>query len=386
MDRNFWSPKGFSRKRPEKKYICCSGLGIFLILLFFVPNVLGTELLFFYEKGCPQCAQIFDFFNKRIRPVYAIQIKTYEIHDPKNALLMITLAEEYDAEEIIRKGTPAVFVGNRAFQGYNRHVQRQIEEAIRDAVRNKSDSPLSRRPAAVRNKEVLKKVTLPVLISAAAVDAVNPCAFAVLVLLLGTILLSFNRERNKVLGTGLAFTGACFISYFLMGIGLFTAIQAAGIQHYVYISISILAVLIGLWNIKGSLWKDQGFRLGVPKSWQPHVKRLISGVASIPGAFFIGFLVSLFLLPCTSGPYIIIIGMLGRTATRIQAIWLLALYNLIFIIPFIAITFAVSMGATTPARVEKWRQKSLGKIHFIAGIFLLLLGIVLIVLLLVGKI
>lgn len=386
MDRNFWFPNLLSKRKPIKKDLCWSGPGIFLIIFIIVFPVQGADLLFFYEKGCPQCARIFDFLNNRIKPVYEIQIKTYEIHVPENAGLMMMLAEEYGAQEIVEKGTPAVFVGNKAFHGYSRLVQRQIEEAVRITVRNELDSPLSRTQNVSGNKEILKKVTLPVLIGAAAVDAVNPCALAVLALLLGTILLGFNRERKKVLGAGLSFSAACFISYFLMGIGLFTAVQASGIQHYVYIIVSVLAVLIGLWNIKDSIWKDKGPAIGVPRSWQPHVKRFVSGVSSVPGAFFIGFLVSVFLLPCTSGPYVIIIGMMSSAATRIEAVWLLALYNLIFIVPFIVLTLAVYMGVTTPARVEKWRQRRLGRINFVAGIFLLLLGIGLIALLILGKI
>jgi cytochrome c biogenesis protein CcdA len=386
MEQNFWYPKLFSRKNPTKNSRRCTGFWIVLFFFMMVPFVLGTDLLFFYEKGCPQCAQIFDFLNHRIKPVYDIQIKTYEIHDPENARLMMALAEQYNAEEIIKKGTPAVFVGNKAFHGYSRLVQRQIEESIRNALRNNVDTPLNRISETAVKEDVLKKVTLPVLIGAAAVDAVNPCAFAVLALLLGTILLAASRERKIVLQAGLAFTAACFISYFLIGLGLFTAVQAVGIQHYVYTSVSILALLIGLWNIKDSIWKDKGPSIGVPKSWQPYVKRLISGVISVPGSFFIGLLVSLFLLPCTSGPYVVIIGMLSSTATRIQAFWLLALYNLIFIVPFIVITLSVSVGATTPARVEKWRQEKLRIIHFWAGMFLFLLGIALIIFLITGKI
>lgn len=65
----------------------------------------------------------------------------------------------------------------------------------------------------------------------------------------------------------------------------------------------------------------------------------------IPGQFF--------LLPCTSGPYGVIIGMLSSTSTRFQALVYLLIYNFIFIIPFIAIILAVGLGLTTTARVEK---------------------------------
>jgi len=60
--------------------------------------------------------------------------------------------------------------------------------------------------------------------------------------------------------------------------------------------------------------------------------------------FGFSFLVSLFLLPCTSGPYIVIIGMLGQKVTHAVAIKLLLLYNLIFILPMILISMGTYWG------------------------------------------
>ena len=66
----------------------------------------------------------------------------------------------------------------------------------------------------------------------------------------------------------------------------------------------------------------------VPISWRPRLKAVIKGITSVPGAFLVGFVVSLFLLPCTSGPYIVILGLLAKTTTRNYALLLLLLYNL----------------------------------------------------------
>ena len=225
----------------------------------------------------------------------------------------------------------------------------------------------------------------PAVIGAAAVDAVNPCACAVLILLLGTILVA-SRRRRAVLAAGFSFTAAVFISYFLMGIGLFAAVQVSGIQHYIYIAVSLLAIFLGLWNTKDFLWKGRWFSIEVPRSWQPVLKRITTSITSGLGAFFIGFLISLFLLPCTSGPYVVAIGMLSSMATRMQAVWLLLLYNLIFIQPFVIITLAIGLGFTTTARVEKWRQKKMRQLHLFSGLFMLALGATLIILLILGTI
>ena len=355
----------------------------FIILLVLITSPLqAAELLFFYETGCPHCAKIDDFLQKRIKPNYRIEIKKYEIHEADNSNLMLELARAYDAKDILKNGTPAVFIGDKAFHGSSRAIQRKIEQAIRIALRAKTASPLSRIRTKRRDEGFRSKLTLSAVIGAAAVDAINPCACAVLVLLLGTILLASNRKRSTVLGAGLAFTAACYSSYFLMGLGLFKAIQIVGLQQIIYIVVSVLAIFIGLWNVKDAFWKGHWFSIEVPKSWQPSLKRLTSSITSVPGAFFIGLLVSLFLLPCTSGPYIVIIGMLSSMATRLQAIWLLVLYNAIFIMPFVIITLGVGLGFTTTARVEMWRQERMQGFHVITGTVMLVLGISMVILVL----
>ncbi|MBU2590232.1 MAG: hypothetical protein KKB39_05725, partial [Nanoarchaeota archaeon] len=215
--------------------------------------------------------------------------------------------------------------------------------------------------------------TIPAVILAAAVDAINPCAFAVLILLLTTILASGIKKR--ALYAGLAFSLSIFISYFLMGFGLYTALVASGLTRIFFIIVGILAILVGLFNLKDYLWYGKWFIMEVPLGWRPKMKSLLKHVTSIPGAFLIGFLISLFLLPCTSGPYIIILGMLAELTTRNHATMLLILYNLIFILPMIIITLAVYSGFTTTEQAEEWRKRKLKVLHLIAGIIILLLGI-----------
>ena len=227
-------------------------------------------------------------------------------------------------------------------------------------------------------------LTFTAVVTAAAVDAINPCAFAVLIILITAVLGAGNRRR--VLYAGLAFSLAIFISYYLMGLGVYAAVEAAGATTALYVVVGVLAVFIGLFNLKDYLWYDKWFVMEVPRSWRPAMKNIIRGVTSVPGAFLSGFVVSLFLLPCTSGPYIVILGLLGKTATRTQALLWLVLYNAIFVLPMIGITLAVYFGLTTAERAEEWRTKNLRRLHLFAGIIILALGIGMLVTLWLGKV
>ena len=63
-----------------------------------------------------------------------------------------------------------------------------------------------------------KMVSIVEIIGLALVDAVNPCAIAVMVIVLMSLLLKENPKRKDVLFGGLAFTLAVFILYFLYGL------------------------------------------------------------------------------------------------------------------------------------------------------------------------
>ncbi len=341
------------------------------------------EILYFYEAGCASCEKLEEFFEQHLEPNYPVVISKYEIHIPENANMMLNLAEAYNAKEIIEEGTPAIFVGDKAFQGFSQKVLNGIEEAVRAAISSEDSSALGE--PAKEKESIRRRLTISAVIGASAVDAVNPCAFGVLTLLLSTMLIfSKSSTRRHVINAGFAFTAATYICYLLMGFGLFTAIRFAGLQHYIYIGVSVLAIVVGLWNTKDFFWYERGINIEVPQSWRPRLKKITRGVTSVPSAFIIGCLVSVLLLPCTSGPYVVIIGMLSDTATKMQAVWLLLLYNFIFVLPFIIITLGVGFGLTSPARIEQMRQKWLKRLHLATGIFMLALGTTMVTLLILG--
>ena len=255
--------------------------------------------------------------------------------------------------------------------GFAEEMKPEIEQKISACIANGCPSPLDRLTG--RSGAIAPTLTLTAVVTAAAVDAINPCAFAVLIILITAVLGAGHRRR--VLYAGLAFSLAVFISYYLMGLGVYAAVEAAGATQAIYVVVGVLAVLIGLFNLKDYLWYGRWFVMEVPLSWRPTMKRIIQRVTSVPGAFLTGFVVSLFLLPCTSGPYIVILGLLGKTATRPEALAWLVLYNLIFVLPMVAITAAVYFGLTTAERAEEWRTRNLRRLHLFAGVLILLLGV-----------
>ena len=229
-------------------------------------------------------------------------------------------------------------------------------------------------PITLAQDSQVKIPTILAIIGAAAVDAINPCAFAVLIILLSTILAI--GERLKALKAGFAYIVSIYIAYFLMGLGIFSVILVSKLAYLFYKAVGVLALVVGALNIKDFFrYGGGGFLMEVPRSWRPKLKGLIKGVTSVPGAFVTGLVVSLFLLPCTSGPYIVILGLLAKETTRMLATQLLLFYNFIFVLPMIGIVLAVYYGLTTTEKAEKWRQTKLRTLHLIAGIIMVCMGI-----------
>jgi cytochrome c biogenesis protein CcdA len=216
--------------------------------------------------------------------------------------------------------------------------------------------------------------TFLVITSAALVDSINPCAIAVLLILL-TALLAQNNKK-KVLKLGLVFTLSIFIAYFLLGIGLLGVVNLTGLAGPFHKVIGFLAVIIGLLNIKDFFkYGAGGFVMEIPRSWRPKLKSLLNSVTSVPAVFAIGFVVTLFELPCTGGPYLFVLGLLSQNINWYQIIPILVFYNLVFILPLVIITFLIYFGYSTAEKADKWKDKNIKYLHLIAGVIMVALGI-----------
>ncbi|HKZ34488.1 MAG TPA: cytochrome c biogenesis protein CcdA [Patescibacteria group bacterium] len=337
----------------------------FLALLLLFPAIVNAfesnEMRYFSKEGCSYCAKVEDYFTRN-NLYETFHITTYEISNNKeNARLLNTLYDGVNVPISERK-IPVLFLDDNTPIIGDKSIISYFEGLTQGGQDTNQKTP---------SISTSLDLTLPVVILGALVDAINPCEFAVLIILLSTTAITI---RDKVaLKSGLAFSLAIFLSYSAMGVGLYKALTLGTLPQFFLKAIGVLAVILGLLNMKDFFWYGKGVLMEVPLSWRPRLKALILSVTSPLGAFLVGFLVSLFLLPCTSGPYIVILGLLAEKATRMQATLYLLLYNLIFVSPMVLITLLVYFGLS-PEQVEAQRQKRIKILHLIAGVLLLLMG------------
>jgi cytochrome c biogenesis protein CcdA len=333
----------------------------------------GICIYFFYGKNCPHCANIDPLIQQLATKYPEVQLKPFEVYFNKESQdLFNDFNRRYDIE---RPGVPEVFIGDRALIG-EQAIKNNLEKSIVYFKINGPICPETYIKIEAKPNELSPGnnivLTLPVIISAALVDSINPCAFAVLIFLL--VYLSALAAKKRILKVGLTYIIVIFIVYFLSGLGLFTVIQTTHLTRIIYFAAAIIAIVAGLINVKDFFWYGRGISLAIPKSKEPMLQRYIHK-ATIPAAIVLGILVSMFELPCTGGVYLAILGLLSRKMSLAAGLPYLLLYNVIFVLPLFVILLAISKGLP-PERAEQWRLEKRKWMKLTMGLLMIALGVI----------
>lgn len=193
----------------------------------------------------------------------------------------------------------------------------------------------------------------------------------------------YNPEsKRNVLLTGLGFTVSVFVMYLVYGliiIRFFQVIQTLkSVRLVLYKVLGVAAIGLGILNVKDFIrYKPGGFATEMPMFLRPTAKKVISGVTSPKGAFVVGAFVTVFLLPCTIGPYVIAGGILSPMELLKTIPWLF-IYNFVFVLPMLAITVIVYIGMASVENVSEWKDRNIRYLHLVAGVIIFLLGVAMI--------
>lgn len=359
----------------------------------------ATCVIYFTGIGCPHCAQADPVVLEQLPQEYPnLMIIEYEIYQERgNAPLLYEYNNLYGSG----LGIPLVIFGqDRFFAGDTpilNNIRQEIEKGSNPCPLIDGSSvdfeeldlfSLPGKPKIwshsgegtdLSGGTVATELTLPKILSLAVVDAVNPCALAVLTLMLMAILAFAPKKRKNILLAGLAFTFSVFVMYLFYGlviIRFFQLIEAlTSVRLWLYKALGIVAIILGFLNLKDFFqYKPGSLLTEMPMFMRPRMKELMFKVTSPRGAFVVGALVTVFLLPCTIGPYVICGGILCTLDLVGTIPWLL-FYNLIFVLPMLAITVACYIGFTTVEDISGWREKNIKYLHLTAGLLILGLGI-----------
>ncbi len=190
----------------------------------------------------------------------------------------------------------------------------------------------------------------------ALIDSLNPCAISVLLLTIG-FFLTVGAFRSNILKFGLVYIIGLFVSYFLIGLGIFSAFNFFGAPKFMAKIGAVLLIVLGIINLLKNLFPQLsfGWLMQLPKSGSRLIGKLINK-SSLPAVFLIGIVVGLFEFPCTGGPYLMVLGLLHDCSTCLRGLFYLLYYNFIFVLPLLIILLLAG-NKLFIEKIRQWQQE-----------------------------
>ncbi|HSV85412.1 MAG TPA: cytochrome c biogenesis protein CcdA [Levilinea sp.] len=212
---------------------------------------------------------------------------------------------------------------------------------------------------------------LPIVLVTGLVDSVNPCAFAVILLLIA-FLFTLRQSRARILQLGLVYIAMIFIVYFGIGVGILRAVRLSSDPHFVARAGSWLLIGLGALNLIEYFFPKFPIKLHMPSFAGERTHQLIKQ-ATLPATMAVGFLVGLCTFPCSGGIYVSIITLLNAKTTLTWGLAYLFLYNIVFVLPLFVILFSLGNRAVA-RRWAGWEREHALNIRLWYGLVMVAMG------------
>ena len=213
---------------------------------------------------------------------------------------------------------------------------------------------------------------LPLLLLSALLDSVHPCSFSILLITIA-FLFGIQMSRRKILQLGGTYIAGIFTAYFLIGLGILKVLHLFNTPHFMGKLGATLLIVFGVVNLINRFFPRFPIKLKIPGVAHSAMGKLMDK-ASFPAVFGLGLLVGICQFPCMGGPYLMVIGLLRDQVTYLSGFNYLLLYNLILILPLIAVLF-ISADKFLVDRVQMWKRDNIGGVKLWTGIAMIIIGI-----------
>lgn len=217
---------------------------------------------------------------------------------------------------------------------------------------------------------------LPLVISTGLLDGISPCVIAILIFFIA-FLISLQRTLKNIFFLGLLYISVVFLTYLSVGVGLFSGFMMFGRHHFFAEVGSWFLILWGGIQIKSAFFPKLPLRFKMPGVFGKKAKYLLEK-ATLPAIILAGFLVGLCAVPCSAGIYTAITSLLASKTTYWTGFFYLLLYNLMVILPLIALLL-LAVNPLTLAKLAKWRQKNEKQEKIFLGSLMIVLGVIILI-------
>jgi len=340
-------------------------------------------LAYFERSGCKECDRASYILRSLERTYPNLEIRRFDSEQKHNIELFEAMCSLYGVPEKERLIAPSIFLGDHYLLEEDitdkklRHLIGQYEK---EGTRNPWEDAEKMRSGAKENLIARFKSLGPFAVIAAGIaDGVNPCAFATIILFMSYLAL-IGRKGKEIIYVGIAFIAAVFLTYFLVGLGVFRFIQSLSVfsvlSRVLYVLIAALAFVLGVLSLYDFIRARRGrakeMFLQMPGFLKDRIHKTIRVKARterfVIAAFVTGAVVSLLELACTGQVYLpTLCFVVGVAELRKNAIFYLVLYNLMFILP-LAVIFVVTYFGTTFTSLAKVLQRRVALIKLLTSI------------------
>jgi len=347
---------------------------------------------FFYLQGCLDCEGKKAELEEWVSKFPNLRIGIFDLTKEENKTLNEALLQIYHVPESEREGIVRLYIGEDYLMGdaYNyENFQKLLskyqgkeapppwEKVTQEALKSGEQRIIDR----------FKKFSLSAVLIAGFIDGINPCAFATIIFLV-SYLTFIGKKSREILFYGIIFTLGVFIAYLLAGMGLMAGLrQLSGfpmITRGIYLVIAVFAFVLGIISLYDYILFRRGkmaeWKLQLPASFKKRVHKIIregtqSQRAGYLGTFALGFVIAATEVICTGQVYLPTIGyIMTIPKLRVHAFFNLVLYNIMFIIPLVAIFVAVFFGVTSD-RMALLTREHTGTVKLLTAILFMGLGV-----------
>jgi hypothetical protein len=378
-----------------------------------ITSTASVELIYFFQKGCAQCDRAHYLLKYLFKKYPYLNIKDIDLGASDGKRLNETLSNRLNLASEKRLIAPSIFIGNNTLSPeeitesrLESLIQKYSEGAPVDDRKPISPPPsLSPTPDEIKKAEKsiierFKSFGVLAILLAGLIEGLNPCSLATLVFFI-SYLTMVGQKRKEIFWVGMGFTGAGFVTHLLLGLGILGFVQHLSFlplfSRIIYLITFLISLFLGIFSLYDYVQLKRGrpskMTLQVPDSLKKRIHRIIrrrEGELEAAGegkptrflfaAMGIGFIVTLLQSTCTSQVYLpTILFVTHIPSLRSSAIFYLILYNLVYILPLVAI-FGIVYWGTTSEQLSFFLQRRTSTIKLVTALFFFALAGILIIL------
>ena len=383
-----------------------------LFLLLFIPfNIVKADTIkayLFYGSGCPHCADEEEFFDNYLIDNDEVELVKYEVWgSAENRLLLSKVQDKLNDH---RSGVPFLVIGDNVILGFtdgttdeiikdtikeelnNKKYEDIVDKVVKnEKIGNETETKKTKKPAKkptsytlpILGKVNAKNVSLPLLaVVLGLVDGFNPCAMWILIFLM-TMLIGMKNKRKLILyGSVFLLTSGFF--YFALMFTWLNVIATISLSLIFRIIIAVFALVAGAYNLYNyikSLKKDDGCTVTNTKQRKTIMTKIRKFTSeqnvllALIGIVLLAIGVNFVELLCSAGLPVLFTEILSINKVN-GAMGIV--YNLIYIIFFMLDDFIIFFIAAKTMNIKVISTKYSKYSHLIAGIIMLIIGILLI--------